>query len=259
MNISLAHLVKENPPHFWGLRTEVCYFFNGKMYGVFIMADLEVNNCRYWEFPLKRYYQIWSQLTLYQSVLYRKVKTPIMPSEKLLPVAPTSLRRHLLKNAHDKAGHQGADRIMAWLSEAAYWVGMGKDVHHYCTHCVTCQHTKAVSTQPVPLHPVIASRPWELVAVDILKVPMSHQGNQYMLVVQDYFSKWPSVTPLDQTAGKIMCALKDQVFTLVGPPQRLHSDQGKNFESLILGELCKLFGVTTVLSYRGSYWNSENW
>ena len=196
------------------------------------------------KFPLKRYYQIWSQLTLHQSVLYRKVKTPTMPSEKLLLVVPTSLRRQLLKNAHDKAGHQGAERTMARLSEGAYWVGIGKDVHNYCTHCVTCQRTKAVSTQPAPLHPVVASRPWELVAVDILKVPMSRQGNQYMLVVQDYFSKWPFAIPLsDQTAGKIARALKDQVFTLVGPPQRLHSDQGKNFESQILSVLCKAFGV----------------
>jgi len=66
-----------------------------------------------------------------------------------------------------------------------------------------------------------------------------------MLVVQDYFSKWPFAISLsDQTAGMIVCTLKDQVFTLFGPPQRLHSDQGKNFESLILSELCKAFGVT---------------
>jgi len=30
-----------------------------------------------------------------------------------------------------------------------------------------------------------------MVAVDILKVPPSLQGNQYILVAQDYFSKWP--------------------------------------------------------------------
>ena len=30
---------------------------------------------------------------------------------------------------------------------------------------------------------------------------------------------------------------------MVGPPQRLHSDQGRNFESHILSELCKEFGV----------------
>ena len=30
----------------------------------------------------------------------------------------------------------------------------------------------------------------------------------------------------------------------MGPPQRLYSDQGRNFESYILSELCKAFGVT---------------
>jgi len=65
-----------------------------------------------------------------------------------------------------------------------------------------------------------------------------------MLVVQDYFSKWPFAVPLsDQTASKIVQALKDQFFTLVWPPQRLHSDQGRNFESQILRELYKAFGV----------------
>ena len=74
---------------------------------------------------------------------------------------------------------------------------------------------------------------------------MSSRGNQYLLVIQDYFSKWPFAILLpDQKAERIVRALKDQVFTLVGPPQRLHSDQGRNFESYILSELCKAFGVT---------------
>ena len=197
------------------------------------------------KFPLKRFHQIWSQLTLHQSVLHRKVNSPTMQEEKLLFIVPTSLQQQFLKRAHDESGHQGADRTMARLSEAAYWVGIGKDVSRYCNRCLTCQRTKAPATHPAPLQPVVASRPWELVAVDVLKVPMSHQGSQYILVVQDYFSKWPFAVPmLDQKADTIVRILKDHVFTLVGPPQRLHSDQGRNFESQILSELCKAFGVT---------------
>ena len=48
----------------------------------------------------------------------------------------------------------------------------------------------------------------------------------------------------DQKAERIVKILRDQVFTLVGPPQQLHSDQGQNFESHILSELCKAFQVT---------------
>ena len=28
-----------------------------------------------------------------------------------------------------------------------------------------------------------------------------------------------------------------------GPPDYLHTDQGRNFESILLSEICKLFGV----------------
>ena len=122
---------------------------------------------------------------------------------------------------------------------------MSKDVTRYCSYCTRCQYTKSPPNQPAPLQPVIASRPWELVAVDILKVPMSPQGNQYILVAQDYFSKWPFAQGMpDQKVDRIIRILRDQVFTLVGPPERLHSDQGRNFESQILGDLCKAFQVT---------------
>jgi len=95
-----------------------------------------------------------------------------------------------------------------------------------------------------PLQPVIASRPWEVVAVDTLKVPMSSSGYQYILIAQDYFSKWLFARAMpDQKADRIVQILHDEVFTLVGPPSKLHSDQGQNFESNIL-DLCKAFHVT---------------
>ena len=115
---------------------------------------------------------------------------------------------------------------------------------YHCTNCVTCQMVKAPARPPALLQPIATSRPWEMVGVDILKVPMSSKGNQYLLVVQDYFSKWPFAMALpDQKATTIVKVLTDQVFTMVGPPRRLHSDQGRNFESHILSELCKAFGV----------------
>ena len=160
-------------------------------------------------------------------------------------MVPTSLRKQFLSTAHDKAGHQGSDRTLSQLSQVAYWVGMAKDTICYCSLCSTCQITKSLPAQPAPLQPIIASRPWELVAVDILKVPQSAQGNQYILVAQDYFSKRPFAQPMpDQKAERIVKILQDQVFTIVGPPQQLHSDQGQNFESHILAELCKAFQVS---------------
>ena len=162
----------------------------------------------------------------------------------MLIVAPQSLHQFFLEEAHDRAGHQGSERTLDRLSQTAYWVGMAREVSQYCSHCFTCQTAKALPHTPVPLQPVFASRPWELVAVDVLKVPMSRNGNEYILVAQDYFSKWPFAMPMpDQKVDRIVRILKDQIFTVVGPPEKLHSDQGRNFESHILLELCKAFKV----------------
>ena len=196
------------------------------------------------KFPLKHYRKLWSQLILHESVVCRKIKSPSMTEEKLLIVVPKSQQKTFLTIVHEDSGHQGIDRTLARLSEMAYWVGMGKDVVRHCTHCYKCQITKAPEQSPAPLQPIIASKPWELVAVDVLKVPLSTSGNQYLLVVQDYFSKWPFAKALsNQKAETIVQILRDDIFSLVGPPKRLHSDQGRNFESCILTSLCKAFGV----------------
>ena len=109
--------------------------------------------------------------------------------------------------------------LLSRLSEMAYWVGTAKVVVWHCTHCYNCQVSKAPPCKPGPLQSVIASKTWELVAVDVLEVPRSVKGNQYPLVVYDYFSKWSFARAIpDQTAERIVQVMRDDVFTLVGPP-----------------------------------------
>ena len=120
--------------------------------------------------------------------------------------------------AHDQSGHQGVDRTLSRLSDSTYWVGISRSVTRHCKFCVKCQLSKAPLPQPAPLQPVIATRPWKMVAIDILKVPTSTKGNQYLLVAQDYFSKWPFALPMpDQKADRIVGLLRDHVFIVVGP------------------------------------------
>ena len=94
-----------------------------------------------------------------------------------------------------------------------------------------------------------------MVAADVLEVPVSSNNNRYLLVVQDYFTKWVEVVPMpDQTATRIVSALT-KIFCTLGIPEVLHSDQGRNFESLLLKETLKAFGTnkshTTAYHPRG--------
>ena len=86
-------------------------------------------------------------------------------------------------------------------------------------------------------------RPWQMVAVDILEVPLSSCNNRYPLVIQDYFTKWPEAIPLpDQTATRITTEMT-KFFSRFGLPDVLHSDQGRNFESTVLRRTLEAFGI----------------
>ncbi|KAK3894240.1 hypothetical protein Pcinc_002002 [Petrolisthes cinctipes] len=60
----------------------------------------------------------------------------------------------------------------------------------------------------------------------------------------DYFTKWLEAYAIpDQEAATVAQVLVDQFFCRFGMPQELHSDQGRNFESAVFCESCKLLGI----------------
>ena len=76
-------------------------------------------------------------------------------------------------------------------------------------------------------------------------LPEIRRENKNILVVVDHFTKWCEAfaTP-DQKASKVVPLLVSRIFYRFGPPAALHSDQGRNFESTLLHEICNFMGIT---------------
>ena len=68
-------------------------------------------------------------------------------------------------------------------------MGMASDVNKHCQICTLCKKAKLSSLPKVPLVSLPVGRPWKMLAVDMLEVPISTCGNHYLLVAQDYFTK----------------------------------------------------------------------
>ncbi|KHJ42508.1 hypothetical protein D918_07430 [Trichuris suis] len=155
---------------------------------------------------LKRYAQIWHTLSLREGILHRRVQ--IRPNESCeVPVIPKSLYSRLLQLTHDapSGAHLGSEKMVYRLKQVAYWPGMIRDIEDYCRSCEICQAFKPSRPAPVPLQSMPIGDVWESVAVDVLEVPVNKYGNRYILVVQDYFSKWIEAVPIpDQKATTIV-------------------------------------------------------
>ena len=147
----------------------------------------------------------------------------------IVPVIPAALQTTVISQHPDVlgAGHLGPNKTAARMRQVGYWVGMLRDIDQYCHECSVCQTSKLPLPSKAPLMSIPVGRPWKMVAINILEVPRSYHNNRYLLVVQDYFTKWANAIPLpDQTAMRITNALV-KVFACYGLPDIIHSDQGR--------------------------------
>ena len=188
----------------------------------------------------------WRRLGLREGVLHRRVQFPGNPTAHWQLVVPGVLRPVVLQEVHDRHGHQGRERTSRLLAERCYWPGAYSAVQDHCKECVRCGLGKAAlpAAHPPTGH-LTASRPLEVVALDFSLLERSRDGFEQVLVVTDVFTKYTQAFPTrDQKAHTVARVLVERWFYQVGVPERLHSDQGRNFESELLRQLCQLYGIS---------------
>ena len=201
-----------------------------------------------WSPVAKRYWAQWELLRLSDGVLWRRWESTDGSAACWLYVVPKALRDSVMSEAHGSVSscHFGIRKTLHRLRMRFYWIGMRRDVCEWCRVCEACSAKKGPPrTLQAPLQIVSVGAPMERIAVDIAgPFPVSSSGNRYILVVIDYFTKWPEVFPLpNQEAGTIARALVDGFFSRFGVPRELHSDQGRNFEATLFKECCEILGI----------------
>ena len=195
--------------------------------------------------------QLWRgrrNLLLKEGVLVRtfKLKAGLKSIEQI--VLPGSLRQIVLESLHDSpfAGHFGEQRTLARVKLRYYWPGYVEDVSNWCKTCDVCQRRKnPVGRNAAPMTSIETGKgPFEHIALDLLKLPITERGNQYLLVIEDYFSKWVEAFPLQRTSAPSVaqCVLNGWIARF-GCPYSILSDQGREFESKLFKALNNMLNI----------------
>ena len=162
-------------------------------------------------------------------------------------VVPRALVPVILYHIHDSplAGHPGKDRSLRQAQRSYFWPSMRKDISRHCLLCVSCaEHRPARHFESPNLPYPIPQAPWDSLSIDVLKLPLTEKGHQYLLVCVDSFSRFSILVPLkDKSAQSIARALINEVICRYATPRVLLSDNGTEFNNTILKAVCDSFHV----------------
>ncbi|KAG6939195.1 hypothetical protein G0U57_002427, partial [Chelydra serpentina] len=84
----------------------------------------------------------------------------------------------------------------------------------------------------------------ERIGLDLVgPLEKSSSGHKYILVVVDYATRYPEAVPLRTTTAPIIANELLQIFSRVGLPREILTDQGTNVTSKLMAELCRLLNI----------------
>ncbi|XP_072179686.1 uncharacterized protein [Diadema setosum] len=175
-------------------------------------------------------------------ILYRKFHSPKVESDTLFTqvVVPKPYRAQVMRAAHETllGGHQGAKKTLDKILSNFFWPGITGDVSRYCRSCDVCQrtlHKGRVPKAPLGRMPLIEV-PFERIAVDIVGPihPMTERKNRYILTIIDYATRYPEAIPLPSIETERVAEALVSVFTRVGIPKEMLTDQGSQFTSEVM-------------------------
>ena len=165
-------------------------------------------------------------------------------------ILPLKLQNDAFAELHagPMGGHFGLKKTLARVKARFYSPWITADVRAYIRKCDLCERRKSPPKKRfAPLQQYRVGAPMERVAIDLLgPLPKSTQGNQRVMVVGDYQTRWMEAYMYALPNAKAETVAKKLVEEFVcrfGVPHELHSDQGTNFESQLFAEMCRLLGI----------------
>ncbi|KAG1932770.1 interleukin-1 receptor accessory protein-like 1-A [Pimephales promelas] len=183
------------------------------------------------------------KLTIRDNLLHR-VTTDQDGKERWQMVLPEKFHLQVMKSLHDDAGHLGVERTVELLRDRFYWPKMNQDIEQYVKTCGRCVARKTLPQRSSPLNRITSSGPLDLECMDFLSIEPDSKGIANVLVITDHFTRYAQAFPTkDQRAVTVAKILCEKYFVHYGLPARIHSDQGRDFESRLIKELLGMLGI----------------
>ena len=183
----------------------------------------------------------WEEFRLRKTLLYK-----LRPMGQLALCLTPEFAKPVWEEAHTSliGGHLATEKTLSKIQPKYFWRSMQKDVDQWTKQCHLCETRKIPhSYTRAPLQPIaVPTTPFSVVGVDFLgPLPETHLGNKHILLFTDYTTKWIEGASLPcQSALLTAQKFIELIISRHGSPETLLSDRGRNFQSKLVAEICRL-------------------
>lgn len=164
-------------------------------------------------------------------------------TQKPRPYVPQSHRR-IVFNALHRLSHPGANATTKLVASRYVWPKVRKDCRTWVRACQDCQRSKVTRHVQSPLGTIeLPTARFEHIHIDLIGPLPPADNYRYCLTAVDRFTRWPEVYPLQtMKAEEVAEALLTCWISRFGCPNRISTDQGRQFESQLYNHLGKILG-----------------
>ncbi|GFO36138.1 gypsy retrotransposon integrase-like protein 1 [Plakobranchus ocellatus] len=129
------------------------------------------------------------------------------------------------------------------------WPCVIRDVNKYVKSCDICQRNcNKLPNLPIQIADII-DRPFDKVAIDIVgPMMMSDSKNRFILTLVDAATRWPEAVPLKSISTTDVANALFNIFTRLGLPKEILSDNGQQLVSKAMEEVVTMMGIQRRLS-----------
>ena len=136
---------------------------------------------------------------------------------------PSTLRSKVLEQIHE--GHMGIEKCMLKARDSVFWPGISNDIRETVEKCGICQ-ASSKAAKPIGNMSDVPPHAWHTLGTDLF-----YWNKIDYLVIGDYFSKYLIVRRLPNSSSHAVIKELGLVFTELGRPFVLRSDNGPCYSS----------------------------
>ena len=157
-------------------------------------------------------------------------------------VLPKDFHQTVYVELHEKLAHLGVEKVLDLAQQRFYWPRMATDIKNYIQkRCRCVANKKPVAQERAPLVPMEATHPFQIVAIDYMALDKCKGGYRYAMVVTDHFTRFCQIYATRTKSSKAAAEkLFNEFIMQFGYPERIHHDQGPEFNSKLFAELHRL-------------------